>query len=482
MLTQLLRVSKHSLIYSVGAMAERGVGFLLIPLYTRYLTPEDYGILGMLLTVMATLLLFAPMGVDSGMIMSYHEGESREEKRKAVGTALATTAVGATILLALTMLLAPWLSRLFFSTEAYTLLFRLVALMLFFEALILVSLTLLRAQEKSVRYVAIALCRFLIGVGLNVLFIVGLGWGVKGIIVSGVITTGLLCLYLVPSVLRDTGFALSWRKLKGMMSFGLPIIPANMAGQVMGLSDRYFIQFMVGSAGLGLYSLGYRFGAVMAALIVTPFLAAWGPFFWAVAKEPNALEIYSRTTTYYLLIGMFVVLVLAVLAKEVIEIMATPPFREAYKVIGLIALSGLVQGTVTLFAAGLLLAKKTWWVPVATGAGAATNLGLNWLLIPAWGIMGAAMATVISISVVSAGMLLASRRYNVVKYEWVRMGKIAIVGVVIFGVSLSIDTGGGAITDAILKGMLLLTYPVLLWAARFWREDEVIKVKEWIRR
>lgn len=476
MLAQLLRVSKHSLIYSVGAMAERGVGFLLVPLYTRYLTPEDYGILGMLLTVMATFLLFAPMGVDSGMIMSYYEGESKGEKRKAVGTALATTAVGATVMLTLAMLLAPRLSQLFFSTEAYTLHFRLAAATLLFEALILVSLTVLRIREKSVKYVTVMFGRFLIGIGLNVLFIVGLGWGVLGILVSGAITTGLLCLYLVPSVLRDTGFALSWGKLKGMMKFGLPIIPAGIAGQVMGLSDRYFIQFMVGSTGLGLYSLGYSFGAVLAALVVTPFLAAWGPFFWAIAKEPNAFEVYSRATTYYVLVGAFAVLVLAVLAKEVIGIMATPPFREAYRVIGLIALSGLLRGMVNLFAIGILLVKKTWWVPIVMGTGAIANLGLNWLLIPAWGIMGAAIATVISVVILPTGILLASRRYHRVQYEWARMGKIVVVVGMVFGVSLLVNTES-VIANAMIKGMMLLAFPAGLYLMGFFREDEMQKIK-----
>jgi len=480
MLPQLLRISKHSAVYSLGSIAEKGLAFLLIPIYTRYLTTEDYGVLGILLTSMAVLMMFSSMGVLGGLAMSYNQKQDDSERRKAVGTALLTTVIGVSILLVMIMVFAGQLSNLFFSTDAYTTHFRLMGLMLFFDALLLVVFVTMRVQERSTRYVTIVMVKFLMAAGLNIGFVVGMGWGVKGVLTGITISSGLVMVYVVPRMVSEVRPLLSWDKFKGMLNYGLPYIPSNIMHQIATLSDRYFLLYMVGSAEVGLYTLGNRFGMVVAAVIITPFLAAWGPFFWSIHQQPNAMEIYARVTTYYFVITGFAALALAVLAKEMLQILTTSEFYSAYRVVGLIALAWVLQGTVNLFSLGVGLAKKMWWIPVIVGIGAMINVGLNWLLIPIWQMEGAAVATVASFSVVPLGMLVVSRRYHKVPYEWVRIGKVVLIGVMVFGVSLAIDTGS-VVVDAMVKGMTLMLFPVGLWGVRFFRDDEIRKVREWVR-
>jgi len=479
MLAHLLKISKHTFIYSLGATAERGIGFFLVPLYTRYLSPEDYGVLGISITTMAMMLVFASLGTGSAISMAYNENDDRKSQGTAIGTALATTAIGSIVLSIIMAVLATPLSSLLFGTEEYTSCLTLIAILIVTEGLLFTCFIVLRVQQRPVRYVTGMMAKFLLGVGLNIWFIVGMGWGVNGILLSSVITSSLLTIYFIYNVIRSTDIGFSRKKLKSMMAFGTPFMSASVLNSITGLSDRYFILFMMNASSLGIYSLGYQFGGVVVALAVSPFLAAWGPFYWAVSKDPNAFNIYSKVATYYFMVAVPIALVLAVLAKEMIQIVAAPEFAESYLVIGLIALSGVISGTTVLAATGLALVKKTWWVPITAGTGAIINIGLNWLLIPVWGIVGAAAATVVSTLAVTAVMLKASRRHNKIDYEWGRIGKVIVVAIVVFSLSLSVQ-GEPAYANMMIKAMILLLYPAGLYITGFFQQEELVQIKEWI--
>lgn len=262
-----------------------------------------------------------------------------------------------------------------------------------------------------------------------------------------------------------------------MISFGIPYIPSNLATWIMTFADRYFLQFLSTSTALGLYSMGYKFGAVISILVVTPLTRAWGPFFWSIAKEKNNKEIYSVVLTYFILIGTSIALGLSVLSEEVLIIMATPPFYSAYKIVPLIALSYILYGCFTILAVGIALKKKTKYMPLIVGTGAIVNLGLNYLLIPSYGMMGAAVATVISYLLLPIGSYFVSRRFYPIEYEWGRVGKIFIAAVLVYAGSLFISTNSAIIT-VLFKLASLLGFPILLFAFKFFKSEEIQKGKE----
>lgn len=476
MFNQLLRLSKHSIVYGLGAAVSQVVAFFLIPLYTRYLTPSDYGVLEIFTVTMTVIGVIVPMGVTAGLAMSYYEHEDEERRKTALSTAYffltATSLCFALILIAA----AGNFSSLLFESTHYTFYFQVIFLTLFFDTGVALSLLTLRVQEKSINYVAIALARLVISVGLNILFIVALRKGVLGILEAHLIASALIYCFLIPQLIKNAGFRFSTTKLKGMISYGIPYIPSNLAAWIMTLADRYFLQFLSTSTELGLYSIGYKFGMVINALVTAPFAAAWGPFFWSVAKEKNNKEIYSSVLTYFVLIGMFIALGLSVLSKEVLTIMATPPFYGAYKVVPLIALSYILLGCFSILFVGAGLEKKTKYAPLITGVGAIVNLGLNYLLIPSYGMMGAAIATVISYLLLPIGSYFISKRYYPIKYEWGRVVKIFIAAALVYAGSIFI-INDSAIIAGVLKLLILLGFPVLLYLFKFFKPEEIQKAK-----
>jgi O-antigen/teichoic acid export membrane protein len=435
---------------------------------------EIFGVTGGILGIIFV------MGLGSALFMSYFHYEDEENRKTVVSTALIFLTATSLCFTLVLMAAAGIFSSLFFHSTQYTFYFQIAFLTLFFDTAIIIPLSIFRAREESKRYVMVSLVRLLMSVGLNIYFIVVLEKGVLGILVSGLITAGLLYAFLIPGIIKETKFRFSIADLKEMLSFGLPLVPGGLGTWILTVSDRYFLLFLSTSAELGLYSLGYKFGLVIQGLIVGPFTLAWGPFFWSTAKEENAKEVYSSVLTYFVLVAMFVALALSVLSKEVLMIMATPPFYAAYKVIPLIALSYVLYGCYFVLAAGFNLTKKTKYVPFIVGVGAIMNLGLNFLLIPSYGMMGAAMATLISYSMLPMGSYLVSRRFYPIKYEWGRISKIFLAAVLIYLGSLYI-TNDSAIVSSLLKAMTLLAYPVLLYVFRFFKPEEIQKGKELIR-
>ncbi|MGB6874136.1 MAG: flippase [Dehalococcoidia bacterium] len=480
MFRQLLRLSKHSIVYGLGVAISQVVGFFLIPVYTRYLTPADYGGLEIFQTTLSILSIIFVMGLTTALFRSYFNYGDEEKRKTVVGTTFLFLTGTSFLFLLILMALAGDFSALLFGSVEYALYFRVIFLTLFFDVGVVIAFSVLRAREESKKYAIFALIRFLTTAGLNILFVVVLHKGVLGILLGGLIAAFLLYCISLRSIVKNAKLSFSIAELKEMLSFGLPLVPAGLAAWIMTMADRYFLQFLSTPTELGLYSLGYKFGMVIQGLIVRPFILAWGPFFWSVTRERNAKEIYSSVLTYFVLVGMAVALVLSVLSKEVLVIMATPPFHGAYKVIPLIAVSYVSYGCYQILAPGILLEKKTKYLALIVVVGAAVNLGLNYLLIPSYGMMGAAVATVISYLLLPVGSYFVSKRYYPIKYEWGRVAKILVAAGLVYVGSLFI-TADSAIVAGLLKAVTLLGFPLLLFAFRFFKPEEIQKAKEIFR-
>lgn len=481
---QMVRLSKHSLVYGLGAIGAQLVAFLLIPVYARYLTLGEYGVLEILTTALAILGVVIPLGVTSGLAMSYYQNEDQGHRKRALSTAWLSVTAVSILIVTLLLFLASHVTSLIFDSELYATHFRLVFATAFFDCGVMVALLVHRVQEKSFNYVVISVTRLVLAVGLAIVFVVGLHRGLLGVMESQAIASGLVYLFVMPGLIKQTGFRLSTTILKDMTLFGLPIVPSNLAGWVMNFADRYFLQFISTENELGLYSMGYRLAMAISPLLITPFSLAWGPFFWAVSKERNARQVYSVTLTYFLLLGLFLVLAISVLSKEILVIMAKPQYQPAHKIMPMVALSYLFLGCFSIVSVGINLERKTAYVALITGVAAVVNVGLCYALIPRYGMTGAALATLVSFAVLPAGSYFISRRYYQVDYEWGRIAKLVTAAAVIYAAGLFAGRFYSMVHSYLMVGafklVILFTYPALLYLLRFYRPAEIRKTRELI--
>ncbi|MBI2857842.1 MAG: polysaccharide biosynthesis protein [Chloroflexi bacterium] len=477
MLGQLVRLSKHSAIYGLGAIASQAVNFLLIPVYTRYLAPADYGALEIFHTTLAILGIIATLGLWQGLFRHFFEYDTEEKRRTAISTAFFfSLAFGAIFCLTL-VLYADSIARLLFGSEAYALYFRISFATLFLDSLAMVSLSVIRAKQQSKKYVGVTLGRFLASVVFKLFFLIVLGRSVLGILEAELIAVSLVVIALIPEIVRSVAFRFSASALRSMLSFGLPLVPSSLAYWVMTMSDRYFLQFFSTSEELGLYSMGAKLGMVMQVVIVAPLQLAWSQLIFLIAKEDNAKEVYSRSLTYYLLLGSFATLGLAVLSREILMVMTTPAFYSAQRVVPIIATVNLVVGCRSLVGVGILLKKKTQYLAFAMVGAAIVNMGLLYLMVPSYGMVGAALAGLIGQLILAASVEFTASRLYPIRYEWSRLSKIIVVGAAVYAGSLLVATDS-VVLAGLVKMVLVLSYPFLLLTVGFWKPEEIERARQ----
>ena len=320
---------------------------------------------------------------------------------------------------------------------------------------------------------------------MNIVFLVILQRGVQGLLEAGLITAGLFYVFLAVSVIRKAGFSFSRPELRRMLAFGLPLIPGALGLWILAVSDRYFLQFLSTSHELGLYSLGYKFGVAIDFLLIGPFQLSWLPFVFSTAGEANAKEVFSRVLTYFLFVIILIALAISVLAKEVLAVMATPVFQEAYKVIPLITLSYVLYGCYFALNLGIYVGGKTKYLAVFVGASAVLNLGLNLLLVPRYGMMGAAVATLTCYLMLPIASYFISKRYYAVNYEWGRIVKIALAASLVYAASFLVGQSYALVHSHLIVGVFklltLLAYPILLYMLRFFKPEELQKAGELLK-
>ena len=439
---------RHTLIYGSGYIAMAAVSLVLVPLYTHYLSPADFGLLALLLVMSGLMKQFFDLGFMNSVGRFYfdhaHDDSSHGLDRMRT-TSLAFMVVYGGLLTAALWLLAAPFSHVLTGTTANENLVRIVALTLYADALTIVPLTLIRMREQSVRFVLTTLVRFVATLVLSVFFVASLHWGVRGALLGALIPTAFLLVLLLPDYVAALRARPSWALLRRMLSFGLPFFPVLLAVWVIDASDRYLIELLRTRDEVGYYSLAYRVGAVMQ-IAVAAFSMGWAPLRYKIYARPDAQFVYRRLTTGYVLAAGLLACALAVVAPMIVALAAPSSYAPAADVVPLIVLSYLLYGMYILMVTGMGVTKKTRPIAVVAVAGALVNVGLNVVFLPRWGMTAAAFATVLAYALMVGGAWFYSQKVYPVPYDWRRIAHIAVIGVVTTAVASALapaDVVGG---------------------------------------
>jgi O-antigen/teichoic acid export membrane protein len=462
---------KHSGIYGLGTILSKSVGFLMIPVYTRYLVPADYGVLELLDLVIFFSGIFAMMGISSAFFRFYVAADSAEEKKTVASTALFSVVGISLLVLVLMQLLAEELSTAAFGNTAYAPLVRIVAFTLFFSNLTEVPLAYLRAQQRTVLFVIIGLIRTVFSASLLILAVAVLRMGVMGVVYGNLISNGLAGLsLLIPLLIRVRG-AVSREKFEQMFRYGAPLIVQSLASFVLVFSDRFFLRHFASLSEVGIYGLGYRLAGIVSLLVSGPFNMTWSWQQFELAKKDNAREVYARIQTYQLLVAVCIGLAVGVLARDALRIMTPPSYWSAAQVVPLIVLCYVLDSTRAVVLSGILIQRATHQLAVISIIVAAANLGLNYVLIARYHAMGAAVATLISYALMLALSYAVAQRVYSVRYEYGRNLGVFGVATLIYLVSTLFDFR--LFSSIVVNVLLLALFPVVS-AVMLGREERVM--------
>jgi O-antigen/teichoic acid export membrane protein len=412
------RVGRHTLIYAAGIMLSRALSIIMLPIYTRYLSPADYGVIELIGMTLEVISIFAGAQIALGIFRYYHKAETEQERNAVVSTALLGLGVSYLLVGGIAFAAAVPISRLVWGTEAHAGVMRIASAGFMLQCLLIVPLAYARVRERAVLFVAANAVKVVIGLASNLWLVVGLEWGVAGVLWSNLLANAVVGGWLVTWVVRQTGWTISRSATRDLLRYGLPMMATWAATFIVTYGDRYFLQAKAGSAAVGIYSLAYQFGFMLAMLGYIPFMQVWEQKRFEIAKRPDRDKLLADGFIYLNLMVLTVALAIALFVGDFLRVMSAPAFHEAAVLVPLILVAYVLQGWTSLQDTGILVAERTEFVSLANWVSAGVAIGGYALLIPRYYAWGAAVATVAAFATRHVIVYALAQRLWPVRYRW----------------------------------------------------------------
>lgn len=472
------RLVPDSAIYGLGGAANQTVAILLVPIYARQLGPAGVGVAAVVNSTVALALMLVSLAIPQAFFRWFlsvaHDDRARSEVLSTtMGLRVVSSLLGAIVV---AIAVVPLTVLLYGSTE-YVPVFLAIPVIVFFDSLNSIPLSYLRARRRARSYSIISFTRAALGTVLILGFVVGSNLGVLGIVLGSGISAAV-CAGIGLFVLRDADlrWGLNRDLARAMLAFSLPLVPAAAAGWALNLSDRYILQGLTDADTVGVYALGYTGGMVVLAFVVQPFVLAWAATSWEIAKEDDAERQYARVLTAFTVVAAFVGLAISALATDVLRLLVGPAFADSRLVVPFSAFAYVLYGVYSVVAVGLNIRSQTRWVSLAMGIAAALSIGLNLLLIPLVGMLGAALATLVAYAVLAVTTAAFGQRYYPVPWDVTRVAGTMVAGMILAAAALLGP-------DLLLWRMATIAvFPLVLIATRIVSPDEIRAARRLIRR
>ncbi len=485
MLGDIRALGKETLVYGLSTVVARLLNFLLLPFYTHFLLPGEYGVVALVFSYIAFLNIAFQYGMDQAYLR--HAAGQKRSRVETVFTTAAVFLLLTTILLGAAMTvsagaLAPALGL----RPEHAPLIRCAALILALDALSIVPFAELRLAHRKWLFVGVKFFNIVVNVGMNVFLLGVLGLGVKGVFLASMTATGTSLMLLAPVFAQFLRRRFDPKLLKELLRFGLPLVPAGIGAMMVQVIDRPILQMLTDEATVGVYQANYRLGIFML-LVVSMFDQAWRPFFLERAKRKDAKALFARVLTYFLAVSIWIVLFFSLFIVDIVQIpigkaqLIHPSYYGGLGVVPIVLAAYLFHGAYINFMVSVTLSKRTDLLIWVTFLGAIVNVITNVVLIPEMGMMGAAWATFAAYAAMAAALYVLGRRVYPITYEWSRIARVAGAALLTAWLAVEIQPSlaGGAWFAA--RAGLLLLLPVLVALTGFLTKNERTSLRRFLK-
>lgn len=395
-----------ALIYSLNPIVSKVLTFILIPLYTAYLSPADYGNLQYIMLFGAFLRSISQMGLNSAF-WKFRSQEGVNKKEIALNLTVNQLGIGVFLLLIYLLLVIAFseLNTILIFIAVY---YMALVIKTFSENVMLFS----RANFDAKKYLKISILQTVFVFLLNILFVKYMAFNFQGIIYSYLISFTIVALLFYRSLLNSFEGKYNWRVSKEMISYGFPIMIGNIGLMILSLSDRWFIKHFNTDDELGLYAYGYKFADLILVFIIQLFNLAFVPIAWKLQKSAESKQMFSAIRNIiYLLFPLLTFFALGLILMMANLMTSNKAFMEGLNVLAVIAFSHVFYGFYLFHSLGLQFASKTRVLLICNGSAVLINIILNFVLIPDYGAMGASVATFASYLFMLIITIIYSQKY-----------------------------------------------------------------------
>lgn len=473
---------KHTAIYTIGKVASKMIGVVLLPIYTVHFSLTEYGTLGILETTAMILAQTLLLGQPAAFLRFYGTSESEQDKKSILFTIFTIIFSITAAFTIIGLLGADKLSTFFDEPEKFAYYFRLIVWIIALRILNALFLDTLRAKEKPLLYSAGNVLKILVMLTLAIYFVAVAKVGIVGVIYAYIAGEVVLVLILLPGAISGMTPHFNREIFAAALAFGLPHAFASLASMWLQMGDQYIIKLLLNYAEVGLYNTGYRFASLLNVFLIQSFALYYLPQAYKLYGQKGDRRYYSKTLTYFVLVLCWAGLGLSLFGKEIIRIFAlNPDYWPSYKIIPVVALGYVFSGAAVVVNLGVMLTKKTKYLAYAMTAAAVFNIILNFILIPHFRMMGAAITTCCSFLLLFLILYYFSNRLYQISYENLKIVKLIAVSIGLYGCSL-IVSDIGLFFIILYKLTLLIIFPFLLYFLNFYEPVEIEKITQWSKR
>lgn len=446
--------------YSLGIAINRLASLLLLPLYTRFLTPKDYGVLDILLTTVALFQPLLMLGIDTSVQILFFKSETKKQQHDLVMTSIVLVASFAGICALTGLLLAPTLVNGLLGNHEYTPALRLLCFDMWLTSVFTLFRDNLRLRQQPLFYNLVAVCQVVLVAGFSIVLVAVQKLGVLGVVSGLVLADLVITLLSAGLVLKQHLQIPTFTQTLPLLRLGLPLLPVSAMYWVLNSSDRFFLAKLSTLQEVGLYGIANRLAAGVAIFTFAVQLS-WRPFALRVQTEPNARTIYAVMPVYYFVGVGWIGLLIAAASPLLLQIFATKAYVQATALLTPLILAQAVYGAYYIFSTGLEIVQRTHHITWTIVLAALLNIALNILLIPKSGAFGASIATAISYSLATLCVALVSQRLYPLPYNLKRLGSVSVCLLLAYGVMTALFWYEG-IYIAVLRGVCVAVSGVVL--------------------
>jgi O-antigen/teichoic acid export membrane protein len=454
-------ISKHGSIYLGGWAINVVLRLALLPVFTRYLDKTEYGTLAILDSAIEIIKILCALGLGTAIIRFFHDAESEKERNKFVSTGIIVmvciSIFSGTLLFSVrtpltNLILGPGSPSLYFTLCVITMLFQLVRTG---------TDSYLMAKKASTAFIIANTGQALLASSLNLYLIVFQGMGVLGMLLGNLISAAIVNIILLVIVLNKVRIRIDVDIFIKMLRFSLPLVLSVLAAAGMHNLDRFFIRNFTSMAEVGLYSLAYQFPFMLNSIFATSFEGIWGGnTIYKIANEPDGIFQYKRICTYYMGFLGFAMYCISIASYTVVTILAAPEYIDAAKYIPVISFGVWLYSFHIFAKTGVMLTKKTYLFSVNYTLALIVNITANIMLIPLFGAMGAAIATVITYGFFSIAGYAIYKHCYALEFEWVRLSIIPSIGIILVVLRFTFQNTG-FISTCLTDIIFIIIYPII---------------------
>jgi O-antigen/teichoic acid export membrane protein len=470
-------LASDTVIYGVSTVLSRFLTFLLTPLFTNYLTKHEVGEISGIYAMIAFVNIVYSLGMEPAFMRFWEKGND-ENNARVFSVSFWTVALLGVVVTGLTMVFAGPIasSSVLQLGEGGARYIMLAACIPLLDALVLIPFARLRMLQRPRDFALLRLLSVVVTFAFTILFVAHYHWRIEGALLGGIIGSFATLVAFVPStlgtVLRNTRRGMAWKPLlKDMLAFGLPTVPSNFSSIMVQVADRPIMLMLTSASVVGMYQTNFRL-AIPMMMFVTVFEYAWKPFYLNHRDEPGAKELFARVFTVFTAVCGGIFLITSFFIEYIVRMpfiggrFINPEYWHGMAIIPIVMIAYFFNGVFINMAAGLHIQKRTGFFPLATGIAALVSVGATWLLVPSYGIIGAAWAKVVAYLISAIMLYIFAQRVYPMKYEWRKvLAIILLCAAVWFGVGyaeLVRELSGANITsssgDVVIRTLGVVAY------------------------